>query len=443
MRSFRFEYDWVDAENANGPELSATWASLRIVVYDSIVTRVVDNRAKTVRDSIYVSIYPLAEWLATNWWFLATEYPNREKLIDPEFLRRHSLISGREGYALPDLKITSYGGRTNLIWNRCAPEWTKVEFLEQGRASVGSEDFRQACAELIEGVVRRLEAVGIQDTLLQNEWHAIQRTETDREEREFCETVAGLGWDPYDLEETQIEDVLSMAEALGELTDEAVQVVDPKSLLQQSSDLISAIEVSKKRQLPLHHLNSDKNGPEFVQASGGTLPWEIGYQQAQHLRQQLHLDGQPIPTMEKLGSALGVDGELVEEITKPNDILANMPLIDGVVTINDDQNASFAFRRSSDPGRRFAFCRGISEVISFPLHGGMLTQSYSERQQRNRAFAAEFLAPSFSLRERITRQVVDDEEVEDLAEEFGVSPFVINHQIDNHQIAQLAEPVFA
>ena len=443
MRSFRFEYDWVDPEDANGPELSATWASLRIVAYDSVVTRVVDGRAKTVRNSIYVSIYPLAEWLATNWWFLATEYPNREKLIDPDFLRRHSLISGREGYALPDLRITSYGGRTNLVWNRCTPEWTKVEFLDQGRASVDSDDFRQASAELIEGVVRRLEAVGIQNTLLQEEWNAIQRSETDPEEREFCETVAGLGWDPYDLEEKQIKDVLSMADALGDLTEEAVQVVDPKSLLQQCSALVSAIEVSKKRQLPLHHLNSNNNWLEFVQASGGTLPWDIGYQQAQHLRQQLQLDGQPIPTMENLGSALGVDGEFVDEITKPNDILNGMPLIDGVVTIDDGQNASFAFRRSSDPGRRFAFCRGVSEIISFPLHGGMLTQSYSERQQRNRAFAAEFLAPSISLRDKITRLVVDDEEVEDLAEEFGVSPFVIKHQIDNHQIAQLAEPVFA
>lgn len=443
MRSFRFEYDWVDPEDANGPELSATWASLKIVAYDSIVTRVVDGRAKTVRDSIYVSIYPLAEWLATNWWFLATEYPNREKLIDPCFRRRHSLSSGREGYALPDLQITSYGGRTNLIWNRCAPEWTKVEFLDQGRASVDSVEFRHACAEFIEGVVRRLEAFGIQDTLLQDEWHAIQRTETDPEEREFCETVAGLGWDPYDLKETQIKDVLSMADALGDLTDEAVQVVDPKALTQQSAALISAIEVSKKRELPLQHLNFNKNGQEFVQATGSTSPWEIGYLQAQRLRQQLHLDGQSIPTMKSLGNALGVDGELVDEITKPNDILTNMPLIDGVVTINDNQNASFAFRRSSDPGRRFAFCRGVSEVTSFPFHGGMLTQSHSERQQRNRAFAAEFLAPSFSLREKITRQVVDDDEVEDLAEEFGVSPFVIKHQVDNHQIAQLAEPVFA
>ena len=52
MQQLRFEIDWVDAERINGPELSATWASLRICAGDSMVTRVLDERAKTVRDFV-------------------------------------------------------------------------------------------------------------------------------------------------------------------------------------------------------------------------------------------------------------------------------------------------------------------------------------------------------------------------------------------------------
>ena len=70
MPTLDFEIDWVDAEGIRGPELAATWAALCIRIGDSVITRVLDARAKTVREFVYVPLYPLAEWLATNWWFL-------------------------------------------------------------------------------------------------------------------------------------------------------------------------------------------------------------------------------------------------------------------------------------------------------------------------------------------------------------------------------------
>ena len=70
---FRFETEWIEADGIRGSELSATWASLLIGVDDEIVTCVVDERARTVRNHIYVPLYVLAEWLVTNWWFLFHE----------------------------------------------------------------------------------------------------------------------------------------------------------------------------------------------------------------------------------------------------------------------------------------------------------------------------------------------------------------------------------
>ena len=67
----------------------------------------------------------------------------------------------------------------------------------------------------------------------------------------------------------------------------------------------------------------------------------------------------------------------------------------------------------------------------------LVTTSKSERQQRNRAFAAELLAPSALLRERITHATVADNEVDALAQEFHVSSLVIEHQIENHELARL------
>ena len=96
--AIQFETEWVDTAALDGPELSATWASLRIRVDDVVVTRLVD-RADTVRSQVYVPLYPLAEFLVTNWWFLLHEIENPVKSSNRGFQRRHALVSARDGYA--------------------------------------------------------------------------------------------------------------------------------------------------------------------------------------------------------------------------------------------------------------------------------------------------------------------------------------------------------
>jgi hypothetical protein len=49
MAKLEFETDWVDAEGINGPELSATWASLEIRAGDSTITRVLDTPSSAMR----------------------------------------------------------------------------------------------------------------------------------------------------------------------------------------------------------------------------------------------------------------------------------------------------------------------------------------------------------------------------------------------------------
>ena len=438
MSKFSIEFDWVDAEGIRGPELSATWATLRIVVRDSVVTRILDDRAKTVRDFVYVPLYPLAEWLATNWWFLANEFQNPDKRNDPDFHRRHALNAGREGYAFPNLEIVSSGTRTTLVWKPYAPPWTRVEFLDQGHASVDRLEFRQACRELVDGVIRRLDSRGIDDTLLHEEWTAIQTTEADIEELKFCEAAAGLGWDPYSLDDSKCRDVIALASELGDLIDEAVQVVDTRALRRQASAIVSAIENAKRQVLPLHRLRTSPF--EFGQESSNIPPWFVGYDWARKLRLELGLNGRPLPTMATLAEALGEDEDLLHEAMQPAELLTETPLVDGLVTVNDDRSASFAFRQTHEQSRRFSFCRALAELLTARGSGALVTQSSSERQQRNRAFAAEFLAPSHSLQERVTNPVVNGDDIDELAEEFGVSGFVVKHQLDNHGIAHLSDP---
>jgi Zn-dependent peptidase ImmA (M78 family) len=56
----------------------------------------------------------------------------------------------------------------------------------------------------------------------------------------------------------------------------------------------------------------------------------------------------------------------------------------------------------------------------------------------NRAFAAEFLAPHKMLQVDLSAATVGEEEIEDLAVDYGVSAFVIRHQIENHRLARIS-----
>ena len=435
MPKLSFEIDWVDAEGVNGPELSATWASLRIHADDSVITRVLDTRAKTVRDFVYVPLFPLAEWLASNWWFLAHEFENPVKEADPAFRRRHSLGANREGYAFPDLEVVSSGARTRLVWKRNLSPWTRIEFLAHGQIWMDRSEFQESCAGLVDQVIRRLASVGVEGTFLEEEWAAIQAA--DKEESEFCETTAGLGWDPYSLDDKGRELVLQLTEVLnGAVLEEAVAALDPRTLRAGSSAISAAVDGARSNGLNLDRLRSIRRQIIQEEDFSRLNPWEAGYHAARRLRRGLDLDGEPLPTIFEMARALGEDPESLGKVRQPVDF-KGAALVDAVIARSENGRSGFAFRRLHDNSWRFHFCRALAEILVSPGTDTLLTRAHSERQQRNRAFAAEFLAPSSGLKNRLSLPVVDGEEIDELAVEFGVSSRLIEHQVRNHRIARV------
>ena len=435
MQGLSFDFDWVDAEGIRGPELSATWASLSIRAGDSIVTQVLDRRSKTVRGSVHAPVYPLAEWLAANWWFLTHEFENRTKKDDPSFRRRHRLSAGREGYAFPDLEVVSSGSRIRLVWTQFQPRWTEVSFLDRGQAWIDKDAFRETCSDLIDRVVRRLDSLDIRETFLQKDWAAIQGA--DRDEAGFCETAAGLGWDPYALEEAERDLVLGLADRLsGMALEEAAAALDPRALHAGCAAIERAIAEAKSNGLVLEGLAPVRGAVGKRRRRAVLDPWDEGYEMARRARRALDLDDAPLPTTAGLAEALGADPDALDRAMKPTDFGA-AELVDGVATRDADENPAFAFRGLHDENRRFLLCRALAETLASPASDALLTKARSERQQRGRAFAAEFLAPSRGLRTRVSRPVVDEEDIGVLAAEFGVSPLVVAHQIENHRIARV------
>lgn len=428
MTAINFEFDWHDGKGMRGPELAATFASLRIDVGRELVTRVFDEGARTVRDHVFVPLYPVAEWMASNWWFVAFEHANMLKKEDPAFIRRHSLGTGADGYALPDLTIVPSGGRMQIRWGERLPAQTRVEFLGSGSALVDRDRFMHDCAAFIDAVVDRLFEHDIDSTFLQDEWAAIQAM--DEQESSFCETAAGLGWDPYDLDNDEQDQVMMLAHKLGDMRVEATAVIDWRNPTGDVLGILEAVEDAKCYELPMGDILEDLATRE----SGAAPPWEVGYQLARKVRKRLGLDGGPLRSGEELAAALNQDAAILDRATRPLQRLNGLRLVDGVVARGTAGAVSFGLTAKGEIGKRFLFCRALGEAAA-GYDTGIVTRGTTRRQQSNRAFAAEFLAPSRSLRERITYPAVDDEQVDDLAEEFGVSTQVILNQVENHRIA--------
>ena len=435
MPNLRFDFDWIKAEGAKGAELSATWASLKIRVGDSALTRVFDVSAETVRDFVHVPLYPLAEWFAANWWFLKSEVQSPVKRDAPDFPRRHALAANREGYAFPRLEAVPAGARTQLVWKSDAPRWLGVEFIERGDAWVDSGEFQETCADFINQVIHRLAHFGITDTFLQREWDAIRSA--DEDEARFCEAAAAIGWDPYALDDASRDLVIAISDQLGDLLDEALPALDANNPKAESDDIERAVEDAKANGVPLERIRKSQRSELGRGANHAISPWESGYDLARRLRRNLDIGDEPLSDMEKLADALEEDRDLLDKAARPVESLERVQMIDGVVHWNDDL-PGFAFRRSGhESGQRFAFCRALGETLT-SSSDTLITRAHSERQQRNRAFAAEFLAPSDGLMKMVaTRPAVDASDIDEIAERFGVSSLVVKHQIENHNLAQV------
>ena len=431
MTKVEFKSDWVEPDGVNGPELSATWAALEIRVGDAPVTRVLDAKARTVRDFVYVPLYPLAEWLVANWWFLTQECENPAKAGAGDFRRRHSLVANREGYAYPDLNITPSGTHTRLSWTAGPAHWSRVEFLKNGEAWLDNDNFRETCADFIDGVIRRLVSCAVVDTYMQEEWAVIQAADSD--EARFCAVAAGLGWDPYALDDAGCRAILRLDRKLGVLLDEAVHAMDARNLESECAAIISAAAAGQNA-LPLRRVRQFADGAAHCRKAR-EQPWASGYELARSLRDYLGIGNVALPTTALLADALQEHTTQLEQAMQPVDSLTAAPLIDGVIARRAGDSPAFAFRRCGE-SRRFHFCRALAEVIALPGKDALITKARSARQQRNRAFAAEFLAPSDALRERVKRPFVDADDIAELADEFGVYSEVVRHQVVNHNIAR-------
>ncbi|MGO1316465.1 MAG: ImmA/IrrE family metallo-endopeptidase [Cellulomonadaceae bacterium] len=408
--SLVIECDWESATTVRAPELAATWCRLRIVVDTTVATVIGENRSpRQLRDSIDVSAYPLAEWLALNWWALSTEShrPGSTGV---------GLADAGDGFPGPDLTLTS---DRDQMWITVIPRvdpQARITLISALDAVLDRTDVINDLALFIDGTVRRLEDAGISGTLLQEEWGAIQSAPAD--EREFALVAAAWGLDPYNAEpcaanallaaDRQLRDPalladLARAVALSDLSSADTWLVDATRLALQPRPLASALD-----RFP---------GPV---RSSNELPWREGYWRARGLRQSLGLSDTDLAPIAELVAV----GHLAEPSPANIDAL-----------VRQEGNALAAVVGPQIPQgstrERFIGARTIARRMTRP-HGAhsLLTtgSTYSDRLER--AFAAEFLAPAEGLRVLLDGDFSETAQHR-VAHELRVAPQVVEYQVEN------------
>ena len=437
MQKLQFELEWLDGSRIQGPELAATFARVQIRVGESILTRAFDHETNAVRDFVLVPLYPLAEWLASNWWTLTNESENPASRRRHGFHGRHCLKAEREGYGFPRLELVSWGARTRIV-SATDPMPTpnsELVHVEQTMKWVSTHEFFETLADLIDQVLRRLASLGVTGTALEEEWDAVPSA--DDEESSFCRAAARLGWDPYATDDRQRDQVLVLAERLGGLFDEAAPVLDPNDLEGDADAIVEALEEAKGNALSLRCLGALSKEVGAAEPVADLEPERAGSALAKRLRQALGARAVPLRTWEELARTLDMDPQVIEAVLRQAEPLAKVPFVDAVVTATEDGLPGVAVRGSSARGLRLTFCRSLAEIMARSGPNAILTKAMTDRQERSHAFAAELLAPSAWLAEKTSGPAAAPRTVETLAAELDIAPRVVADQIVTHRIARV------
>jgi hypothetical protein len=326
-----------------------------------------------------------------------------------------------EGFSWPNLSILPEGCLTRLLWhadNAPSPH-SPLRYLGQGEIRLSAEFVEGALGDLVEAVWTRLREEAVEETVLAAEWRAIR--ESSREEQAFCEAAARLGLDAYDIEPYTAGLLSEAAQRLeAGLVDEFLDAVDPARIelgLRWIEE--AALRISRSKDRPNGRLLAlqAEIGRERV---GSQTPWERGYREAWRVRQAMDLEDHELFDL----------GGLVAIGLAPHD---DRRLL-GLAGRSDTGSTTLLLgRRARKTVSRFAGARALWHLIFEPdRRHFLIAELYEERQSVERAFAAELLAPGAALRERLgVTGVVSSADLEETAEDLGVSPFVVWHQVHN------------
>lgn len=418
----QYSIEWhEDASNA-APEERATVADFRLFLQQQNVT--LHLRGNESVDHVTIALYGLAEGLAHDWWTL---FGGRD--------REFSLIKHRNGYAVPDIRMTFDGTIFEISARQRAYRNPDVRFWGDATTEVVN---RHEAELLVSGflgeVLERLGARGVHRTSAALRWKRVQESRADADEAAFCEAAGALGLDPYEIDSEgadQIEQASNLFE--GEALTEFLAGAGSAD----RNFLLHWIESVERRRPSAARVAELRPAAEAVAqeapARERELSWALGYRRARALRRVLNLQvGDRFRSFRALAEKLGA---------RPSYELAKS--VDGLRALRSDREDGIYLHMrihgnsyEAQASHLFSFTRAVGDAVCFPTPGrASINELHSAyRQAAGRAFAAEFLAPIDEVRSMHE----DGRDAVSIAGEFGVSVAVIERQWENQDRIEAA-----
>lgn len=215
------------------------------------------------------------------------------------------------------------------------------------------------------------------------------------------------------------DDFLSLAN-VHELTDQAKKLKAASDAIADDADEVDAFASIRG------------HAPKLAPSAN---PWEMGYRFAAELRQALNGGNWKSSSLDQLAGILNLDQLDHCLLRNPSDCR----FLDAITGSNRQNAPKFIIDKQRPDSIQFTFLRAMFEHLTLPPgRFAAVSRLRTERQRMNRAFAAEFLAPHAMLKKDLSGQSVAEDEIEEIAPEYGVSPYVIEHQIRNHRLAWIS-----
>lgn len=169
MSEFKIIHDWLTAGN-DAQEYRDTMARLELHVANVNLMKNEDIWSRTITESVLVSAYPLAMWLASSWWRLNWE-PLPAHGVHPsvDWRMAHELGAANHGFVWPQIIFAS-DCEMMQIWAvpSDANYNQSVRYLNglEAPASITLADYRCGAENFITAVLDRLNATDCQNTML-------------------------------------------------------------------------------------------------------------------------------------------------------------------------------------------------------------------------------------------------------------------------------------
>lgn len=418
MTDLRFTLDWLSSGSAD-PVLRDTSAQLAIHLDNVCLTRNEDVWSRTLRDTIFVSVYPLASWLAGSWWRL-----NHEPLPSPgntpllAWRMAHELGAANHGFVWPRILFVPDGEAMNIWAEPITAQGQSVNYTTglDAVSTLPLSEFQRKTDSLIEDVISRLAAVGQGQTDLASLWALIKEDRSNPERARILQLEAQMGFDAEACPQAIIEEALRIQattgqSAMSELAPVFGSAVSQIGDLQRQSGLLAHPQVTSA-------------DIDMLALRG--RPWQQGAAAAKSLRERLGNHSSPISD-KTLFDLLGVSCEQAEKWS---------PVKNPVAIAEPEYAGRWKLipRKPHPIAKRFEWARFLGDLLSQPTRdAGWLVSSEltTARQKRQRSFAAEFLCPIGALVDFLNGDYSETAQ-EEAAEHFKVSEKTVESLLANH-----------